>query len=114
MVLVSKQVAIKYVKCLIMLQIFVHGYFFQQECQHGVEMTGVRSGFGFKNSKVLAHCISDHWGFGDLEAAIAAIPQWISHVHWQGPFVDVGKWLVSGHSNGGDGASTFGKESLNH
>ncbi|KAL9045001.1 MAG: hypothetical protein Q9214_001901, partial [Letrouitia sp. 1 TL-2023] len=37
-----------------------------------------------------------HWGFGDLEAAIAAIPQWISHVHWQGPFVDSGKWLVKG------------------
>ncbi|KAL9607862.1 MAG: hypothetical protein Q9167_007266 [Letrouitia subvulpina] len=50
-----------------------------------------------------------HWGFGDLEAAVAAIPQWINHVCWQGPSVDIGKWLVSGHSNGGEDVLKFGK-----
>ena len=44
------------------------------------------------------------WGFADVEAAISAIPGWIRHVHWDGPEVDVQKWFVSGHSNGGQGS----------
>lgn len=43
------------------------------------------------------------WGFADVEAAIAMIPDWISQVGWKGPDVDVDQWLVSGHSNGGQG-----------
>lgn len=43
------------------------------------------------------------WGFADVEAAVAMIPDWIEHVGWQGPKVDVDKWLVAGHSNGGQG-----------
>ncbi|KAK6399035.1 hypothetical protein LTR65_000593 [Meristemomyces frigidus] len=44
-----------------------------------------------------------NWGFADVEAAIAAIPDWIEQVGWKGPGVDVDRWLVSGHSNGGQG-----------
>lgn len=44
------------------------------------------------------------WGFADVEAAIAAIPAWIEQVDWKGPGVDVDRWLVMGHSNGGQGA----------
>ncbi|GAB1737954.1 hypothetical protein NU219Hw_g2467t1 [Hortaea werneckii] len=44
------------------------------------------------------------WGFADVEAAIAAIPEWIEQVGWSGPGVDTNRWLVSGHSNGGQGA----------
>ncbi|KAI6810548.1 alpha/beta-hydrolase [Hortaea werneckii] len=43
------------------------------------------------------------WGFADVEAAIAAIPEWIEQVGWSGPGVDTDRWLVSGHSNGGQG-----------
>ncbi|KAI1516787.1 Peptidase-S9 domain containing protein [Pyrenophora tritici-repentis] len=43
------------------------------------------------------------WGFADVEAAIHAIPGWIEHVGWSGPGVDTGRWIVSGHSNGGQG-----------
>ena len=43
------------------------------------------------------------WGLADVEAAIAAIPKWIEQVEWRGPGVDVNRWLVSGHSNGGQG-----------
>ncbi|KAI9735134.1 MAG: hypothetical protein M1834_001722 [Cirrosporium novae-zelandiae] len=43
------------------------------------------------------------WGFADVEAAIEAIPQWIRAVEWKGPGVDTKKWLVTGHSNGGQG-----------
>ncbi|TKA63624.1 hypothetical protein B0A55_11180 [Friedmanniomyces simplex] len=43
------------------------------------------------------------WGFADVEAAIAAIPDWIRQVSWEGPGVDVDRWLVTGHSNGGQG-----------
>ncbi|KAI7273497.1 alpha/beta-hydrolase [Hortaea werneckii] len=48
----------------------------------------------------------DDWhicGFADVEAAIAAIPEWIEQVGWSGPGVDTDRWLVSGHSNGGQG-----------
>lgn len=43
------------------------------------------------------------WGFADVEAAIDAIPAWIQHGNWSGPSVDVNRWIVSGHSNGGQG-----------
>lgn len=44
------------------------------------------------------------WGFADVEAAINAIPNWIDQVEWDGPGVDLDRWLVMGHSNGGQGA----------
>lgn len=43
------------------------------------------------------------WGFADAEAAIASISDWILAVKWNGPSADCDKWLVSGHSNGGQG-----------
>lgn len=43
----------------------------------------------------------DTWGFADVEAAVAAIPQWIAAVGWKGPSIDTNRWLVSGHSSGG-------------
>ncbi|EME47892.1 hypothetical protein DOTSEDRAFT_69726 [Dothistroma septosporum NZE10] len=43
------------------------------------------------------------WGFQDVEAAVAAISDWIPNVKWKGPGVDQDKWLASGHSNGGQG-----------
>lgn len=43
------------------------------------------------------------WGFADVEAAVAMIPDWINQVGWKGPSVDTDNWLVSGHSNGGQG-----------
>jgi predicted esterase len=43
------------------------------------------------------------WGFADIEAAIAAIPHWIERNEWTAPGVDTERWLVSGHSNGGQG-----------
>lgn len=43
----------------------------------------------------------DTWGFADVEAGTAAIIDWIETVGWEGPSVDTGRWLVSGHSNGG-------------
>lgn len=48
-----------------------------------------------------ADLLSDNWGFTDAEAAVEAIPNWISTVQWEGPSVDLEKWFVSGHSNGG-------------
>jgi dipeptidyl aminopeptidase/acylaminoacyl peptidase len=44
-----------------------------------------------------------NWGFADVEAAIEAIPAWIEGANWQGPGVDINRWIVSGHSNGGQG-----------
>ncbi|KAF2269009.1 hypothetical protein CC78DRAFT_540444 [Lojkania enalia] len=44
-----------------------------------------------------------NWGFADVEAAINFIPSWINFVGWEGPNVDVNRWIVSGHSNGGQG-----------
>lgn len=43
------------------------------------------------------------WGLADVEAAVAAIPKWIERTDWDGAGVDVDKWLVAGHSNGGQG-----------
>ncbi|KAF1926669.1 uncharacterized protein M421DRAFT_67357 [Didymella exigua CBS 183.55] len=44
-----------------------------------------------------------NWGFADVEAAIEAIPGWILYGNWSGPGVDTNRWIVSGHSNGGQG-----------
>lgn len=44
-----------------------------------------------------------NWGFADVEAAIQAIPDWIQYGNWSGPGVDTDRWIVSGHSNGGQG-----------
>lgn len=43
------------------------------------------------------------WGLADVEAAVNAIPEWIEHNTWNGPGVATDKWLVVGHSNGGQG-----------
>ena len=43
------------------------------------------------------------WGWADVEAAIKAIPNWIEDSGWTGPGVDCSRWLVAGHSNGGQG-----------
>ncbi|KAA8913215.1 hypothetical protein FN846DRAFT_772479 [Sphaerosporella brunnea] len=43
------------------------------------------------------------WGFADVEAAIAAIPEWMKQVNWTRQGVALEKWVVSGHSNGGQG-----------
>ncbi|KAH4318194.1 hypothetical protein HBH64_135290 [Parastagonospora nodorum] len=44
-----------------------------------------------------------NWGFADVEAAVETIPAWIESVGWNGPDVDVNRWIMSGHSNGGQG-----------
>lgn len=43
------------------------------------------------------------WGFADVQAAINAIPNWMEATAWKGVGVNTDKWLVSGHSNGGQG-----------
>ncbi|USW50030.1 Putative alpha/Beta hydrolase [Septoria linicola] len=48
----------------------------------------------------------DDWhafGFTDVEAAIDMIDDWIEHNGWRGPGINTKKWLVAGHSNGGQG-----------
>ncbi|KAF2427163.1 hypothetical protein EJ08DRAFT_689074 [Tothia fuscella] len=45
-----------------------------------------------------------NWGFADVEAAIASIPEWITATGWKGIGVDTDKWFISGHSNGGQGS----------
>ncbi|KAF2633162.1 hypothetical protein BU25DRAFT_1139 [Macroventuria anomochaeta] len=44
-----------------------------------------------------------NWGFADVEAAIDVIPAWIRYGNWSGSGVDTDRWIVSGHSNGGQG-----------
>ncbi|KAF1810085.1 hypothetical protein P152DRAFT_421694 [Eremomyces bilateralis CBS 781.70] len=44
-----------------------------------------------------------NWGFADVQAAVDAIPGWMARFDWIGPGVDVQSWIVSGHSNGGQG-----------
>lgn len=44
------------------------------------------------------------WGFADIISAVAAIPNWIRSMNWIGPGVDTERWVVTGHSNGGQGA----------
>lgn len=48
-----------------------------------------------------------NWGYTDVEAAISAIPKWIEQHSWEGYGVDIDRWLVSGHSNGGQGTWYF-------
>ena len=43
------------------------------------------------------------WGLADVEAAIKAVPDWVSHNAWSGPHALVDKYVASGHSNGGQG-----------
>ncbi|KAL8712818.1 MAG: hypothetical protein Q9220_003026 [cf. Caloplaca sp. 1 TL-2023] len=43
------------------------------------------------------------WGFADVKAAVAAIPEWIKTLDWKGPTLNAQQWLVIGHSNGGQG-----------
>jgi predicted esterase len=43
------------------------------------------------------------WGFADVEAAIANIPKWIERTQYGLTDVDTTCWIVSGHSNGGQG-----------
>lgn len=43
------------------------------------------------------------WGFADVEAAVDSLPIWLELVGWDGPGVDTNRWLISGHSNGGQG-----------
>jgi len=43
------------------------------------------------------------WGWTDVETAINSLQDWISDTKWQGPSIDTEKWLVAGHSNGGQG-----------
>ncbi|KKZ60834.1 hypothetical protein EMCG_04482 [[Emmonsia] crescens] len=47
------------------------------------------------------------WGAADVEAAVAAIPDWMEAVGWEGFGVVLEDWLVSGHSNGGQGTWFF-------
>ena len=49
------------------------------------------------------------WGFADVEAAVRAIPGWIESIRWTGPGVNIERWLVSGHSNGGESPITIGR-----
>lgn len=44
---------------------------------------------------------TDIWGASDVQAAIAAIPEWIRNVDWKGPHAAVDDWILTGHSNGG-------------
>lgn len=44
-----------------------------------------------------------NWGFADVEAAVQSIPKWIENVGWKGPKADVKRWIMTGHSNGGQG-----------
>ncbi|KAI2361561.1 hypothetical protein LOY93_006091 [Ophidiomyces ophidiicola] len=44
------------------------------------------------------------WGFADVQAAVSAIPNWISCMSWNGPGASLDDWIVAGHSNGGQGA----------
>ncbi|KAF2660252.1 hypothetical protein K491DRAFT_589649 [Lophiostoma macrostomum CBS 122681] len=44
-----------------------------------------------------------NWGFADVEAAVESVPSWMKQVNWTGPGIDIGRWIVFGHSNGGQG-----------
>ncbi|WEW56329.1 hypothetical protein PRK78_001772 [Emydomyces testavorans] len=43
------------------------------------------------------------WGFADIQAAIAAIPNWMKAMNWKSPGISLEDWIVVGHSNGGQG-----------
>jgi predicted esterase len=44
------------------------------------------------------------WGFADVQAAIDNIPSWIKRHEFELVDIDTNSWIVSGHSNGGQGA----------
>jgi len=45
------------------------------------------------------------WGFADVEAAVRSLSDWIVLHKWrESPPPDYQRWLVTGHSNGGQGA----------
>lgn len=52
---------------------------------------------------MLTHNI-DTWGLADVEAAVAAIPEYIISTDWIGPRALVRSLYITGHSNGGQGA----------
>ncbi|KMU73965.1 hypothetical protein CISG_03943 [Coccidioides immitis RMSCC 3703] len=56
------------------------------------------------DSDVGRHMLDDTWGFADVQAAVAAIPNWIRVMGWDGPGVMLDQWVVVGHSNGGQGS----------
>ncbi|GAO46412.1 alpha/beta-hydrolase [Saitoella complicata NRRL Y-17804] len=43
------------------------------------------------------------WSFGDAEAAARAVKGWMDRVAWEGVGADEGRWVLTGHSNGGQG-----------
>lgn len=43
------------------------------------------------------------WGMADVLASIDALAMWQTDVAWRGPRVDTDQFLISGHSNGGQG-----------
>ena len=43
------------------------------------------------------------WGWADVEASIRAIRDWMKQMRWPFGDVDGNRWLVVGHSNGGQG-----------
>jgi dienelactone hydrolase len=47
------------------------------------------------------------WGLADVRAAVLAISDWMEAIGWDGPGVCTHKWLVTGHSNGGQGTWHF-------
>ncbi|OQU98556.1 hypothetical protein CLAIMM_04322 [Cladophialophora immunda] len=47
------------------------------------------------------------WGFADAQSAIAAVPDWINSTEWNGSRLYSEKFLVAGHSNGGQGTWYF-------
>jgi predicted esterase len=44
------------------------------------------------------------WGLADVMAAVLAISDWMNNMNWIGPGIDQESWIVTGHSNGGQGA----------
>lgn len=50
---------------------------------------------------MLINVLLDGWGFADVEAGIKAIPDWMEASGWKGQGIDLEKWVISGHSNGG-------------
>ncbi|GAB7340785.1 hypothetical protein MBLNU457_7157t1 [Dothideomycetes sp. NU457] len=44
------------------------------------------------------------WGSADVKAAVSALPAWIERNKWtEGPAPALDSWMVTGHSNGGQG-----------
>jgi len=85
--------------------IFAPGWSSQAVLQLGVAMTGVSCSpliFVLVNIRSLTHHLRiDIWGFADVEAGIKAIPHWMKDTNWNGQGIDLHKWVITGHSNGG-------------